>query len=55
VAGSFFGGGLYGIEPTDVVSLLMAEVLVLAVSFGVCVVPALRAMRADPVAILRAS
>lgn len=55
VAGSFFGGGLYGIEPTDVVSLLMAEFLVLAVSFGVCVVPALRAMRADPVAILRAS
>jgi ABC-type antimicrobial peptide transport system permease subunit len=55
VAGRLFGGGLYGIEPTDVVSLIMAESVLLAVSFGVCVVPALRATRADPVEILRAS
>lgn len=55
LAGSFFGGGLYGTEPTDVVSLVVAEFVLLAVSFGVCVVPALRAMRADPVEILRAS
>ncbi len=55
LAGRLFGGGLYGIDPTDVVSLLIAEFVLLAVSLGVCVVPALRATRADPVEILRAS
>jgi predicted permease len=54
-AGSFFGGALYGVESTDVVSLVAAEIVLLAVSLGVCVVPALRATRADPVEILRAS
>jgi predicted permease len=55
LAGRLFGGGLYGIEPTDVVSLVIAEIILLGVSFGVCVVPALRATRADPVEILRAN
>jgi predicted lysophospholipase L1 biosynthesis ABC-type transport system permease subunit len=55
MAGRLFGGGLYGVEPTDVVSLVTSEAVLLAVSFGVCVVPALRATRADPVEILRAS
>ena len=54
-AGSLFGGGLNGVNPTDVISLLAAETIMLAVAFGVCVVPALRATRADPVEILRAS
>jgi predicted permease len=54
-AGSLFGGALYGIGSTDVVSLVFAEFVLLAVSFGVCVVPALRATRADPVEILRAT
>ena len=54
LAGRLFGGGLYGIEPTDVVSLVIAEAILLAVSFAVCTVPALKATRADPVEILRA-
>jgi putative ABC transport system permease protein len=55
VAGSMFGDALYGVESTDVTSLIIAELVLLAVSFGVCVIPALRATRADPVEILRAS
>ncbi|MFI5233654.1 MAG: FtsX-like permease family protein, partial [Gemmatimonadales bacterium] len=55
-AGSLLGGGgLYGVNPTDVISLIAAEVLLLAVAFGMCVVPAIRASHADPVEILRAS
>jgi ABC-type lipoprotein release transport system permease subunit len=55
-AGSLLGGGgLYGVNPTDVISLVAAEVVLLAVALGVCIVPALRASRADPVEILRAS
>ena len=54
-AGSLFGGGLYGVNPTDVISLVAAEAVMLVVAFGVCIVPALRATRADPVEILRAS
>ena len=55
-AGSLLGGGgLYGVNPTDVISLVLAELVLLAVAFGVCVVPALRASRADPVEILRAT
>jgi putative ABC transport system permease protein len=55
-AGSLLGnGGLYGVDPTDVISLVVAEFVLLAVAFGVCVVPALRASRADPVEILRAT
>ncbi|HEV8410350.1 MAG TPA: ABC transporter permease [Gemmatimonadaceae bacterium] len=54
-AGSFFGGALYGVGSTDVVSLIVAEVVLLSVSLGVCIIPALRATRADPVEILRAS
>lgn len=55
LAGSLLVGGLYGVNPTDVTSLLIAEFVLLAVALGVCVVPALRAMRADPVEILRAT
>ena len=55
LAGSLFGDALYGVESTDVASLLIAEGVLIAVSLGVCVVPALRATRADPVEILRAS
>ena len=54
-AGSLLGPGLYGINPTDVVSLVIAESVLLAVAFGACAVPALRATRADPTEILRAN
>jgi predicted lysophospholipase L1 biosynthesis ABC-type transport system permease subunit len=54
-AGSLFEGGLHGVNPTDVISLLVAETVLLAVAFGACAIPALRATRADPVQVLRAS
>jgi putative ABC transport system permease protein len=55
-AGSLLGGGgLYGVNPTDVFSLVAAELVLLAAAFAVCVVPALRASHADPVEILRAT
>ena len=54
-AGSLFGDGLYGVDPTDVISLAIAESVLLAVALGACAIPALRATRADPVEILRAS
>jgi putative ABC transport system permease protein len=53
--GSLFAQGLYGTSPTDVVSLVVAEAVLIAVALGACTVPALRATRADPVEILRAS
>ena len=54
-AGSVMEQGLYGVDATDVVALVIAEVVLLSVAFGACVVPALRAMRADPVDVLRAN
>ncbi len=54
-AGSLFADGLYSTNPTDAVSLVVAEAVLLAVALGACAVPALRATRADPVEILRAS
>jgi len=46
---------LYGVEPTDPLALIVAEVVLLVVAFGACLVPALRATRADPVDTLRAT
>jgi putative ABC transport system permease protein len=54
-AGSVMEQGLYGVKSTDVVALVIAEGVLLAVAFGACVVPALRATRADPVDVLRAN
>lgn len=42
------------IAPTDVISLVGAEVVLLAAGLGACIAPVRRAMRADPVALLRA-
>jgi hypothetical protein len=41
--------------PADVVSLVAAEVVLAAVAAAACVAPTLRAARADPSEILRAS
>ncbi len=46
---------LYGVNPTDSVSLVAAELVLIAVSFGACLIPASRATRADPVEVLRAT
>jgi predicted permease len=46
---------LYNVDPTDAVALVGAELVLLVVSLGACVGPALRATRADPLEILRAT
>jgi hypothetical protein len=48
-------GFLYGVKNTDPVSLVIAEATLLAVTMLASLVPALRAMRADPVEVLRAT
>jgi putative ABC transport system permease protein len=46
---------LYGVHPTDAGGLVGAEVLLILVSLAACLAPALRAMRAEPLEILRAA
>jgi predicted permease len=46
---------LYSVFYTDVVALLTAEALLIAVAVVACVVPARRAARSDPVEVLRAA
>ncbi len=43
------------VQPTDVVTLIAAEAVLLAVATAATLAPALRAMRADPIEILRAT
>lgn len=45
---------LYGIEPNDPATLLLVGAVLVLVSGAACLVPALRAISADPVAVLRA-
>ena len=46
---------LFGVKNTDPVSLIVAEATLLAVTMLASLVPAIRAMRADPVEVLRAT
>ena len=46
---------LYGVKNTDPVALIVAELTLLAVALAASLVPAIRAMRADPVSILRST
>jgi ABC-type lipoprotein release transport system permease subunit len=46
---------LEDVYPTDVLTLVLAEALLIAVTIIACLAPAFRAMRADPVEILRAT
>jgi ABC-type antimicrobial peptide transport system permease subunit len=48
-------GMFYGILITDPIALVIAEVTLLAVAMIASIVPALRAARADPVEVLRAT
>jgi predicted permease len=51
----FLGSMLFGIEPLDRLAFVLAGVLLTAVAFVACVVPARRAARVDPIEALRAS
>ncbi len=53
-ASKLLGDWLYSVYHTDAVSLLVAEAVLFAAGFAACFQPALRAMRADPIEILRA-
>ena len=54
-AGTLLQQWLYSVPPTDVVSLLGAEVVLVIVSLIACLVPALHATTADPLETLRAT
>ena len=54
-AGTLLSKLLYNVEPTDVIALVAAESILLLVTILACLIPALRAMRANPVEILRAT
>ncbi len=53
-AARYLDAVLYAILPSDVVSLVASEALLLAVGLAAALAPARRAARADPLAILRA-
>jgi len=46
---------LEGVYPTDALTLVVAEAVLIAVTIAACLGPAFRAMRADPIEILRAT
>jgi putative ABC transport system permease protein len=54
-AGTLLSKWLYDVHPADVTALVAAELVLLVVTLLSCLVPAVRAMRADPVEVLRAS
>ena len=54
-AGFLIWDRLWGVYPVDAVSLIAAEATLLIVTMLACLVPALRAMRADPVEVMRAT
>jgi ABC-type antimicrobial peptide transport system permease subunit len=46
-------GMLFGVKPNDPMTLVLASALMGAVALVACMVPALRAMRVEPVVALR--
>jgi ABC-type antimicrobial peptide transport system permease subunit len=46
---------LFGVSPVDAQALVIAEAILFSVTMGSCIAPALRATRADPLEILRAT
>ena len=54
-AGSLLESFLWGVHPADATALVLAEAVLIGVTMGSCIVPAIRATRADPLEILRAT
>jgi ABC-type antimicrobial peptide transport system permease subunit len=54
-AGFMIWDKMYGVYPVDATALIAAELTLLAVTMLACLVPAMRAMRADPVEVMRAT
>jgi putative ABC transport system permease protein len=54
-AGFLLNSFLWGVYPLDAQALVVAEAILFAVTMGSCIAPALRATRADPLEILRAT
>jgi putative ABC transport system permease protein len=54
-AGFMIWDKMYGVYPVDAEALIVAEATLLIVTMIACLVPAMRAMRADPVTVLRAA
>jgi putative ABC transport system permease protein len=52
-ASSVLGGLLYGVRPTDATTYAAAAAAVVLIAFAACYLPARRALRADPVTLLR--
>jgi ABC-type antimicrobial peptide transport system permease subunit len=53
LAGTTLRGLLFGIQPSDLPTLVTAVLLMLGVGLAACYLPAHRAMRVDPIAALR--
>ncbi|HLA89760.1 MAG TPA: FtsX-like permease family protein [Gemmatimonadaceae bacterium] len=54
-AGQLLSKWLFGVHPADVVALVTAEAILVAVTMASCVAPAIRARQANPVDVLRAT
>jgi len=54
-AGSLLESFLWGVHPADATALVLAEAVLIGVTMASCLAPALRATRADPLEILRAT
>lgn len=54
-AGSLLSRFLWNVSPWDAGALVLAELALIGITMASCVVPAFRATRADPLAILRAT
>jgi len=50
----FMAALLYGVTPSDALTLVVVSLLLIAAAAAGCLVPARRAMRVDPVSVLRA-
>ena len=54
-AGFLIWDKMYGVYPVDATALIAAEATLLVTTMVACFVPAMRAMRADPVSVMRAT